>query len=128
MEPMTAMEAGRTARRPPRLHALGRWQILAILTALYGIGTFGLLGISPLSPFILKEFGLTRGQIGLLVPALYVGALLFCIPAGRLADRFKPSVCLSSGLGFGGLMLSVAAAAPTFPALLGFLILAGLGW
>ncbi len=46
---------------------------------------FGMLGISPLSPSLVDGFGLTRLQVALIVPAIYLGGLLFSLPGGRLA-------------------------------------------
>jgi sugar phosphate permease len=105
-----------------------RWSILAILTAAYGAGAFGVLGASPLSPFLLRAFALTRVEIGLLLPAVYLSGLVFSLPAGRLADRFGPRSCLLGGLLLAGAMLVAGALVPTFPALLACLIVAGIGW
>jgi hypothetical protein len=40
-----------------------RGLLLAILTASYGAGAFGVLGIAPLSPGVVTGFGLTRLQL-----------------------------------------------------------------
>jgi hypothetical protein len=40
-----------------------RWLLLAILTASYGAGAFGVLGISPRSASLVTGFGLTRLQL-----------------------------------------------------------------
>ncbi len=61
-----------------------RWFLLAILTGSYAAGAFGMLGISPLSPSLVAGFGLTRLEVALIVPAIYLGGLLFSLPAGRL--------------------------------------------
>ena len=53
-----------------------RWFLLAILTGSYGAGAFGVLGISPLSPSLVAGFGLTRLQLALIVPSIYLGGLL----------------------------------------------------
>lgn len=84
--------------------------------------------MSPLSPFFLEGFRLTRFEIGLLLPAVYVGTFAFSVPAGRVADRFGARVCLTGGLALGGLMLLVGAAAPSFTAFLGCLVIIGVGW
>lgn len=105
-----------------------RWMLLGVLTFLYGAGAFALLGVSPLSPFLLEGFGLTRFQVGLLIPAVYVGGLVFSVPAGRLADRFGLRVCLGGGLVLGGLGLLAGAAMPGFSAFLACLVIAGVGW
>ncbi|MBI3636465.1 MAG: MFS transporter [Candidatus Rokubacteria bacterium] len=105
-----------------------RWPLLALLTGLYGVGSFGFLAVSPLSPFLLDGFSLTRFQVGLLVPAVYVGGLLLSIPAGRVTDRLGPRACLTGGLSVGGLMLLLGAGAPSFATFLGCLVVTGIGW
>ena len=84
-----AAEGGSAASAP----LPARWLLLKILTASYGAGAFGMLGLSPLSPSLLDGFGLTRFQLAFIVPAIYVGGLFFSLPGGRLADRIgvRPS-------------------------------------
>lgn len=105
-----------------------RWLLLTILTTAYGAGAFGMLGISPLSPSLVDGFGLTRLQVAFLVPSIYLGGLLFSLPAGRLADRFGARPSLLGGLALGAAGLLAAALAPAFPAFLFCLFLAGTGW
>lgn len=107
---------------------VSRWPLLALLTSLYSVGAFGFLGVSPLSPFLLDGLSLTRFHVGLLLPAVYLGGLVFSIPAGRLADRWGVRVCLTGGLMLGGIMMLVGAAAPSFAAFLGCLVITGIGW
>jgi MFS family permease len=105
-----------------------RWLLLTILTGSYGAGAFGMLGISPLSPSLVAGFGLTRLQVALMVPAIYLGGLLFSLPAGRLADRVGVRPSLLGGLSVGAVGLAMGAAAPAFPAFLVCLFVAGSGW
>ena len=105
-----------------------RWFLLAILTGSYAAGAFGMLGISPLSPSLVAGFGLTRLEVALIVPAIYLGGLLFSLPAGRLADRVGVRPSLLGGLIVGAAGLAVGAAAPAFPAFLFCLFVAGSGW
>ena len=105
-----------------------RWFLLAILTGSYGAGAFGMLGISPLSPTLVAGFGLTRLQVALMVPSIYLGGLLFSLPAGRLADRVGVRPSLLGGLVVGAAGLAAGATAPTFPAFLFCLFVAGSGW
>src|SRR5262249_60949686 len=37
-----------------------RWYLLAVLTCSYGLGAFGMLGVSPLSPALMHGFALSR--------------------------------------------------------------------
>jgi hypothetical protein len=95
----TALRAGNGAdpRTDLPLHSSARrWPLLALLTVLYGVGSFGFLAVSPLSPFLLDGFSLTRFQVGLLVPAIYVGGLVFSIPAGRMTRFPSPTVPIST--------------------------------
>ena len=80
------------------LVCVSRWELLSILTVLYAAGAFAFLSVSPLSPFLLEGFALTRLEVGLLLPAVYVGGLLCSLPAGRAADRYGVRVCLAGGL------------------------------
>jgi MFS family permease len=105
-----------------------RWRLLAVLTASYGAGAFGMLGISPLTPSLVEGFGLTRLQVAFIVPAIYVGGLFFSLPGGRLADRLGVRKSLLAGLALGAIGLVAAAGAPRFVAFLLFLFVAGIGW
>ena len=99
-----------------------------MLTAAYGAGAFGVLGVSPLSPFFLRAFHLSRVEVGLLLPAVYVSGLLVSLPAGRLADRLGARACLLGGLALAAAMLALGASVRTFPLLLACLAVAGVGW
>jgi MFS family permease len=108
--------------------APSRWWLLTVLTAAYGAGAFGVLGVSPLSPFFLAAFHLTRVEVGLLLPAVYLSGLLFSLPAGRMADRLGVRACLLGGLALAGAALGLGASILSFVALLGCLAAAGVGW
>lgn len=102
--------------------------LLAILTGSYGAGAFGMLGISPLSPSLVAGFGLTRLEVALLVPAIYLGGLLFSLPGGRLADRLGARPSLLGGLAVGAIGLAIGSLSPGFTTFLLCLFLAGIGW
>ena len=121
-EDAAAGDAGASAALP------ARWLLLTILTACYGAGAFGMLGLSPLSPSLLDGFGLTRFQLAFIVPSIYVGGLFFSLPGGRLADRVGVRPSLLGGLAIGSAGLLGAALAPGFPLFLGCLVVAGVGW
>lgn len=106
----------------------GRWRLLAFLTAAYAAGAFGVLGVSPLSPLLLEAFNLSRFEVGLFLPAVYVGGLVVSLPAGRLADRFGARLCLLGGLALSGLLLAVLTRVSGFAGLLACLFVAGVGW
>jgi len=106
----------------------GRWLLLSILTASYGAGAFGMLGLSPLSPSLLDGFGLSRFQLAFIVPSIYLGGLFFSLPGGRLADRIGVRRSFLGGLALGSVGLLAAALAPTFVGFLLCLVVAGIGW
>lgn len=87
-----------------------------------------MLGISPLSPSLVEGFDLTRLQVAFLVPSIYLGGLLFSMPAGRLVDRLGVRPTLLGGLALGAVGLLGGALSPDFLVFLGFLFVAGTGW
>ena len=68
-------------------HASYPWVVLLAAVLVQTSASFGNQAISPLAPFLLRDLGITRFQIGLLFAATYVGALFVLIPAGGLSDR-----------------------------------------
>jgi sugar phosphate permease len=102
-----------------------RW---AVLTA----GTFAqtsfsalAIGLPVLVPTLREEYDLSLGQIGVVLGAEWVGALLTMLPWGIAADRFGERVVLVLGLaGCAGFLIG-AANAPDFGSLVVLLALAG---
>lgn len=92
------------------------------------LGAMTLLSVLGSAPAIRAAFGLTATQVGLLASAYALGMAGAALPAGRLADRIgvRPSLLLAAGLlACGG---TAVAAAPSFAALVGGLLLAGIGY
>src|SRR3990172_9194699 len=92
------------------------------------MGAFGMLGVSPLLPSLVEGFRLTRLDVAFVVPSVYVGGLLFSLPAGHLADRWGVRPTFLGGLALGSAGLALAAAAPRFGIFLACIFLAGVGW
>ena len=105
-----------------------RWLLLSLLTVAYGMGAFGMLGVSPLLPSLVEGFHLTRLDVAFVVPSVYLGGLLFSLPAGHLADRWGVRPTLLGGLALGAVGLALAAAAPRFGWYLLCIFVAGAGW
>ena len=105
-----------------------RWLLLTLLTVAYGMGAFGMLGVSPLAPSLVDGLRLSRLDVAFIVPSVYLGGLFFSLPAGHLADRWGVRPTFLGGLSLGAGGLALAAAAPRFSMFLGCLFLAGVGW
>ena len=105
-----------------------RWTLLTVLTGAYGLGAFGMLGVSPLTPSLVDGFALSRLDVAFIVPSVYVGGLLFSLPGGHLADRWGVRPTLLGALALGGVGLLAGAAAPRFALFLVCLVVAGSGW
>jgi len=99
-----------------------------LLTVAYGMGAFGMLGVSPLAPSLVDGFRLSRLDVAFIIPSVYLGGLLFSLPAGHLADRWGVRPTFLGGLTLGALGLALACAASRFWMFLGCLFLAGIGW
>jgi MFS transporter, ACS family, hexuronate transporter len=108
--------------------SIERWRLLAVLTSAYGLGAFGMLGVSPLTPSLVDGFALSRLDVAFIVPSVYVGGLIFSLPGGHLADRWGVRPTLLGALALGGVGLLAAALAPRFALFLLCLVLAGSGW
>jgi MFS family permease len=105
-----------------------RWPLLTVLTWSYGLGAFGVLGVSPLSPSLMEGLGLSRFELAFIVPSIYIGGLVFSLPGGHLVDRLGVRPTLLGALAVGGAGLLAAALAPHFVLFLLGLAVAGCGW
>ena len=82
----------------------------------------------PVLGFIRTEFALSSSDAGLIATAFFAGAAITMLAGGAIADRIGPRAAVTIGFllvtigGLGAGLLS-----PTFPALLGWRILGGLG-
>ena len=106
----------------------GRWGVLALVTAAHTLGAVSALAIAPLSPLLLDELGLTRAQVGLFLPALYLGGVAMSLPAGWLTDRLGARLTLVGGQLLTALQIGLAAWSPGLATMLPLYCLAGLGW
>src|SRR5256885_12851942 len=71
---------------------MSRWAILVLVTLAHALGALAVLSVAPLSPFLLDALHLSRAQVGLLLPAVYLGGVLMSLPAGWLTDRLRVRV------------------------------------
>jgi MFS family permease len=104
------------------------WAMLGLVTLAHALGALSVLSVAPLAPFLLESFGLTRAQVGFLLPAVYLGGVVMALPAGWLTDRLGVRATLGLGqLVIGGGVL-LAAASWSLGSCLACLVLAGFGF
>lgn len=107
---------------------MSRWPVLTLVTLAHALGALSVLSVAPLSPFLLEALPVSRAQVGLLLPAVYLGGVLMSLPAGWLTDRLGVRLTLGGGLLLSGALVTAAAFAPSLAALLGALVVAGFGF
>lgn len=107
---------------------MSRWSVLSLVTVAHALGALSVLSVAPLSPFLLDALELTRPQVGLLLPAVYLGGVMMSLPAGWLTDRLGVRLTLGGGLLLIGALVMAASWTRSVPALLGTLVVAGFGF
>ena len=107
---------------------MSRWPVLALVTVAHAFGALSVLSVAPLSPFLLDALELSRAQVGLFLPAVYLGGVLMSLPAGWLTDRLGVRLTLGGGLLVIGALVMAAAWTRSLPGLLGALVVAGFGF
>ena len=85
---------------------------LALVTLAHGLGSLSVLAVAPLSPFLLDGLSLSRMEVGLFLPAAYLGGVLMSLPAGWITERRGVRVSLVAGQTITGTMVVLAAMAP----------------
>src|SRR5437867_8856674 len=105
-----------------------RWPILALVTLAHALGALTALAVAPLAPFLLESLDLSRVQVGLCLPAVYLGGVLMALPAGWLTDRLGVRLALGLGQFIVGSMIALAASSASLAALLTLLVLVGFGF
>jgi len=129
-----AMTGARDAVLPQRLPSRRRWFMLSLLLIATIINYIDRVNISIAAPFMAKDLGLDKIEMGLIFSAFAWTYALALVPAGFIADRFGSrftygvsliswstvTVCQGLATGFAslfGLRLAVGAMeAPAFPA------------
>src|SRR5688572_5159934 len=107
---------------------MSRWSVLALVTIAHALGALSVLSVAPLSPFLLEALELSRAQVGLFLPAVYLGGVMMALPAGWLSDRLGVRLTLGGGLLLIGALVMTASWTQSLPALLGALVIAGFGF
>jgi sugar phosphate permease len=102
-----------------------RWAVLGAGTAAQTAAAVFGLGLPVMAPALQDEYGLSIGEVGLLLAAPWIGSTVTLLPWGLAADRFGERTALGVGLGSSAILLAVAAHATSFAALLAVLTLVG---
>ena len=76
-----------------------RWAVLAAGTLSQTSFSALAIGLPVLVPTLREEYDLTLGQIGVVLGAEWIGALVTMLPWGIAADRFGERVVLASASG-----------------------------
>ncbi|EAR23685.1 General substrate transporter [marine actinobacterium PHSC20C1] len=100
--------------------------LIVTLTLAMATGATGTYTLGALSPFIVSEFSLGAGGIGVLISALYVTAASFSGIIGRRADRVDPAFIILAGACCSLIAAVVFAVAPNVAVLVVFALFAGL--
>lgn len=106
----------------------GSWRILALILVVQTFANVGPMGLPAIAPLIRDDLRLSLTQAGSFLSAYYVGPILMSLPAGWLADRWGIRWTMVSGQLLIALGLVAAAFAPSYPTMVGFTILAGVGY
>jgi MFS family permease len=78
-------------------------------------GTLSQFAFAVLAPFLIREFDISRFQLGLLTTAMFAIGALGSLPAGRLVDRFGGRRVLVVSMAIVTVAILGMAAAPVFP-------------
>ncbi|MDZ7700927.1 MAG: MFS transporter [Halobacteriales archaeon] len=109
------------ARRGSRRFVVGAVSLAHFLSHFY------FLVFPPLFPLFREEFGVSNTQLGLLFSLLFLMPTVLQIPVGDLVDRTGAKRVFVVGLALTGLGTTATALADSYLALLGFVLLAGVG-
>jgi MFS transporter, ACS family, hexuronate transporter len=105
-----------------------RWGALALTTGAHACGSLAVLAVAPLAPFLLDALDLSRAQLGLLLPAVYLGGVVMSIPSGWLTERLGVRVLLALGQIVAAVAVALAAASHGLVPLLALLVVGGFGF
>jgi MFS family permease len=103
------------------------WRVVvAVVSGGHFFSHFYLLAIPPLFPLLRSEFGLTNAELGLIVSLLMIGGLLQA-PVGNIVDQIGAKWVFAIGIGVTAAGMMLIGLGDTYPAILAFAVLSGLG-
>jgi len=77
-----------------------RWLVLFLLCLMYLITYLDRVSMANTAPMIIKEYGFSKVQMGIIFSAFIWSYSLFQVPGGWLGDRFGPRKVLSTIMGY----------------------------
>ncbi|MDX1744578.1 MAG: MFS transporter, partial [Halobacteriales archaeon] len=99
---------------------------VAIVTGGHFLSHFYVMTFPPLFPLLVPAFDLNNTQLGLIMSAVALGTFLQ-VPAGALVRRVGAKRVLALGLGLTGFAIVLVGLAPSYPVLVLFALLSGVG-
>lgn len=105
-----------------------RFTVLSLMSLAHALGSLAALAVAPLAPFLLDGLRLSRAEIGLFLPAVYLGGVLMSLPAGSLTERYGVGRPLVAGLVLIAVAVGLTAFVRIVPLLLACLVIAGFGF
>ncbi len=102
-----------------------RWVVLAAGTLAQASFAAVLIGLPAIAPALRARYGLSIGQLGIVLGAVGLGMLPALLPWGMLSDRIGERVVISAGLACAALALAAITSTTTFGALVALLVVAG---
>src|SRR4051794_12389251 len=103
-----------------------RWVVLGAGVAAQSVYSALGTGVAVLVPSLRSEYGLSLGEVGVLLAAASAGMVLTLIPWGMLTDRIGERAVVAVGLGVAGLAFLAASTLPPFGVVFALLTIAGM--
>jgi MFS family permease len=104
---------------------VGRWAVLAVVSAALFATKFARTVISPVAGGVIADFGIDAGAFGLAATALWAAYALTQLPAGLLGDRFGERRVVVAAVASTAVAAVGLATAPNFAVFAGFVVLLG---
>lgn len=101
------------------------WELLGVTTAAFFVTMVARLVTSPLVPDIMREFAVSKSEVGIALTGLWAAYALFQFPGGVIADRIGERRTVLTAVGATCLASLVLAFAPSFVLFAVFAVLLG---
>lgn len=101
--------------------------VIGLVGLAHGVSHFSQLLLPPLFPWLKQAFGVSYTELGALLTVFYVVSTLVQTASGFVVDRFGPRPVLLGGLALLATAAAGYALAPSYGAMLGCAVVAGVG-